>query len=227
MSSINDLIELYDQEKFTISQFHKRIINFFNDNPILNTGPLPIVHSVKYRMKDRDHLKEKLERKSADNPITRDNFFDRVTDLAGIRVLHLYPSQFEVIHSLIIEQISSGEWYLFEKPVAYTWDPDSKGFYESLEILTKIKPSYYTSVHYVIQPKEESRIKCEIQIRTLFEEIWGEIDHSMNYPKPCESISCREQLKVLAQLTSTGTRLAESIFISQNEFKTFKEKNTD
>ena len=55
-------------------------------------------------------------------------------------------------------------------------------------------------------------------MRTLFEEIWGEIDHAINYPHPIESIACSEQLKVLSKLVSTGTRLSDSIFKSYNEY---------
>ena len=62
-----------------------------------------------------------------------------------------------------------------------------------------------------------SNITCEIQIRTLFEEIWGEIDHTINYPYPTEIVACKEQLRVLAKLVSTGTRLADSIFRTYND----------
>ena len=73
-------------------------------------------------------------------------------------------------------------------------------------------------MHYVIKPNNnENAICCEIQVRTLFEEIWGEIDHSINYPNKTESIACSEQLKVLSKLSSTGTRLADSIFRSHIE----------
>ena len=51
----------------------------------------------------------------------------------------------------------------------------------------------------------------------LFEEIWGEIDHTINYPYPTEIVACKEQLRVLAKLVSTGTRLADSIFRTYND----------
>lgn len=80
------------------------------------------------------------------------------------------------------------------------------------------RDTYYTSVHYVIKPNNElSNITCEIQVRTLFEEIWGEIDHTINYPHQTEIIACKEQLRVLAKLVSTGTRLADSIFRTYND----------
>ena len=84
----------------------------------------------------------------------------------------------------------------------------------------KIKDSYYTSIHYVVKPKSDSNICCEIQVRTLFEEIWGEIDHTINYPSPTDNKACREQLRVLSKLVSTGTRLADSIF--RTHMETFK-----
>jgi ppGpp synthetase/RelA/SpoT-type nucleotidyltranferase len=71
----------------------------------------------------------------------------------------------------------------------------------------------------LIKPNNKNSICCEIQVRTLFEEIWGEIDHTINYPHSTDSLACKEQLRVLQKLVSTGTRLADSIF------RTFKEHN--
>ena len=70
----------------------------------------------------------------------------------------------------------------------------------------------YTSVHYVVSSASRTKITCEIQVRTLMEEVWGEVDHAINYPDPSELLSCREQLKVLARVTSSATRLVDSIF---------------
>jgi putative GTP pyrophosphokinase len=54
-------------------------------------------------------------------------------------------------------------------------------------------------------------------VRTLAEELWGEVDHTVNYPEPSEVLACREQIKLLARLTSTCTRLVDSIFITLKE----------
>jgi putative GTP pyrophosphokinase len=108
--------------------------------------------------------------------------------------------------------VNSGDWRLNEEPVAYLWDPESQRFFESLNLNVKIKESYYSSIHYVVKSGNDERIKCEIQVRTLFEEIWGEIDHTINYPKKSTSRATKEQLRVLSKLVSTGTRLADSIF---------------
>jgi hypothetical protein len=40
----------------------------------------------------------------------------------------------------------------------------------------------YTSVHYIIGSGSQTPLTCEIQVRTLMEEVWGEVDHKINYP---------------------------------------------
>jgi ppGpp synthetase/RelA/SpoT-type nucleotidyltranferase len=89
-------------------------------------------------------------------------------------------------------------------------------FFEKLGIGVELKESYYTSVHYVVRPRVDSPHCCEIQVRTLFEEIWGQVDHTLNYPINSENLACREQLKVLAKLVGAGSRLVDSIFRSLN-----------
>lgn len=219
---MEELIALYREERFKIEQFMKRMVNFFQDNPFLHEDNLPVVHSVKYRMKSESHLQDKLQRKILNGrTIVPENFFDEITDLAGIRVLHLYSEQIYFVHNAIMNEVENGDLVLYEKPKAYTWDIDLKLYYEKLGMDTLVKPSYYTSVHYVVMPKKGSKIKCEIQVRTLYEEVWGEIDHSLNYPYTCKSLACKEQLKVLAQLTAAGTRLANSIIKTKEEYDTF------
>lgn len=215
---VNRIVQPYIDEKHLFERFMNGVVDTFALEPDLNKYGNPIIYTIKNRLKDVDHLKDKIERKWDDeDPLTSDNLFERVTDLAGVRVLHLYQDQFSHIHSLIKKQVDNGDWYLRENPVAYSWDPESSNYFKELGLEPKIKDSYYTSIHYVVKPKEDSNICCEIQVRTLFEEIWGEIDHTINYPLPTEKTSCKEQLRVLSKLVSTGTRLADSIFRAHNE----------
>ncbi|HEU4964411.1 MAG TPA: RelA/SpoT domain-containing protein [Bacilli bacterium] len=194
-------------------QFLNGVRDYFETEPPFNDKTTSVIHSIKYRLKDPDHLVDKLRRKlHGGEKINSDNLFQKITDLAGLRVLHLYQDQFPIIHNKITEKVISGDWVFAEEPKAYTWDPESVKFYEGLGINCRQKESFYTSIHYLVKPREDSPITCEIQVRTLFEEIWGEIDHSINYPHPIDSIPCAEQIRVLSKLVSTGTRLADSIF---------------
>ena len=107
--------------------------------------------------------------------ITKETLLKEITDLNGVRILHLYQQQFPTIHKEIMKKITDFEdWKLVESPKAYTWEKESQQFFEDLGIKTEVKDTYYTSVHYVVKPNNaKSDVTCEIQVRTLFEEIWG------------------------------------------------------
>ena len=210
-ASMEAIVERVQSQLHDIDLFRANTVRFFETHPNLTQSP-QIVHSVRSRMKDLQHLREKVQRKSStEDPITPENIFDRVTDIAGVRVLHLYQAQFTQIHRAINQKLDSQDWVLYEDPKAYTWDPESRGFFENQGLNVEVKESLYTSVHYVIKPRKDSPVSCEIQVRTLLEEVWGEIDHLVNYPEPTDNITCREQIGVLARLVGAGSRLADSI----------------
>jgi putative GTP pyrophosphokinase len=217
-AEIKEAIQAYQDRLFEYEQFLAAAIVFFEKHPELNKPPFPIIHSIKSRLKDPEHLEDKLNRKFQDGiVVTKENVFTEITDLIGVRVLHLYQDQFPSINKAINKKIDNGDLVFVEKPKAFTWDPESERFYKNLNLLTELRETYYTSIHYVVKPNNKNSICCEIQVRTLFEEIWGEIDHSINYPHPTDSIAFKEQLRVLSKLVSTGTRLADSIFRSNIE----------
>ncbi len=144
------------------------------------------VHSVRWRIKDVDHLLEKIIRKCAKGEekyigINASNYFEIVTDLVGVRALHLFKSDcFE------IDEYLKGTWGFVESPIAYVrnGDPDvltsqfvDKGF----EV--KPHPVGYRSIHYVCSTQPlQRKVFVEIQVRTIFEEGWSEIDHRVRYP---------------------------------------------
>lgn len=217
---IEQCIARFREEGHNIHVFGKSVYQFFDEHPNLRTGDQPDIHSCKYRLKDEEHLREKIRRKkvSEGKDIIADTLLKEITDLVGVRVLHLHTEQFAAIHNVIEEHCAQGHWCHQEPPKAYTWDPESRGYFEDLGLETLVKESYYTSIHYVVKPNEAMDISCEIQVRTLFEEIWGEIDHVLNYPEPTGSVACGEQLRVLSRLVGAGSRLGDAIFRSHGEY---------
>lgn len=184
------------------------------------------MHSVKWRMKDPDHLRDKLQRKMLEARkegrtynVTEKNLFWKITDLAGLRILHLYTQQADNINRALKKIFDEELFSVVQGPTARTWDDESREFFKSVEIKTKKSPSLYTSVHYVIKPRKKTRYTCEIQVRTLMEEVWGEVNHSLNYPHETKSLACREQIAALARTTSASTRLVDAIFRSHADFK--------
>jgi ppGpp synthetase/RelA/SpoT-type nucleotidyltranferase len=207
---------------------HNLVETFRNQLMSAFEGSAPLmdyVHSMHSRMKDPDHLLEKLLRqmakcKKSGNAfdINTDNVFTKINDLAGIRILHLYTRQVASIHKELCSIFEEQSYELLEPPFARTWDDESKAFFEGLGIATQSSETMYTSVHYVVGSASRTRVTCEIQVRTLMEEVWGEVDHALNYPQPTSILSSSEQLKVLARVTSSASRLVDSIFLThQNQ----------
>jgi ppGpp synthetase/RelA/SpoT-type nucleotidyltranferase len=197
----------------TIEQtFLPNLANTVRTHPLLK----PHVHSVKFRSKDPEHLLKKLLRKKqklqGSKRITADNLFRKVNDLAGLRVLHLYTRQIADIDAALKTMFEESHYKITEGPFARTWDDESRDYFSDLGIKIEKSPTLYTSVHYVIAPNRQ--FTCEIQVRTLMEEVWGEIDHAINYPDPSDSVACQEQLRALARATSSCSRLVDSIVAS-------------
>ncbi|MBI9100912.1 MAG: RelA/SpoT domain-containing protein [Spirochaetales bacterium] len=163
----------------------------------------PSIHSLNYRLKDTNHLIEKIIRKRLEDSsrvITLENYKDEITDLVGIRALHLFKEDWQGIHKYICEN-----WDLAEKPVAYVRYGDSKritDYYHNSDCLVQEHKFGYRSVHYLLRtrPKNEDCL-VEVQVRTLFEEAWGEIDHRVRYPQDQDN-------ELLVRLSSILNRLA-------------------
>ncbi|MCU6795153.1 hypothetical protein OB236_23890 [Paenibacillus sp. WQ 127069] len=145
----------------------------------------PKVHSIKYRVKDSEHLVEKIIRKRIEKPkriIDLKNYQKEITDLVGVRAIHLFKSDWIDIDNYIMKH-----WNLHEKnPTLYYREGDFniKNIpAEYKKCVVKPHPYGYRSVHYTIKSKHfKEETIAEIQVRTIFEEGWSEIDHNIRYP---------------------------------------------
>ena len=203
---------LYEGASHELKIFMGGIVQYFQEHPDLQRRQPPVVHSAKSRLKEKSHLAAKLARKRRiGEEVASSDLFRKITDLAGVRLLHLFQEDFEHIDRVIRKKVADKDWFLNEKPKAYTWDPENVQYFRRFELEVQEKQTSYTSVHYVIRPREDSPVCCELQVRTLFEEIWGEVDHQINYPTPTTSVACREQIKVLSKIVGAGSRLLDSL----------------
>lgn len=225
---IKSLLQAYASFQPQIRLFHQQLLTALENSASLNST----IHSMRSRLKDVDHLSDKLARKIRDckrdaKPfeITPDNLLVKINDLVGVRLLHLYTRQITKIDAALREVFDEGKYELLEGPFARTWDDESRMFFRACNIETQESPSMYTSVHYVIGSASRTTVTAEIQVRTLMEEVWGEVDHTMNYPHPVDSVACREQLKVLARVTSSASRLVDSIFATVDDHRASGEKH--
>jgi ppGpp synthetase/RelA/SpoT-type nucleotidyltranferase len=216
------IIARFESQKTRVGQFLENVNTMFTGSDRL----MSLAHSVKGRVKASDRLRDKLTRKliraqqeAKAFGITPDNFYSRITDLAGYRILHLHTLQMDDINKTVLALLDEQQYPLIEGPKARIWDEESKSYFEGIGIPTVVSPNLYSSIHYVIEANSKTKFTCEIQVRTLAEEVWGEVDHTFNYPHKTDSIACREQIRVLARVASSCSRLVDSIFKSYEDFQ--------
>ena len=198
--------------RWNLEQHARNIEEQFRNNPSLVSDGHNAVHSTKMRLKDPVNLKAKILRKRGEgNDVTAENMTTSITDLVGVRILMLFKSDYRAIDALIRSKVETEDWVLAERGKAIFWDPEDQQFFSEFDLELEIRETAYTSVHFLIKPRTSSNICCELQIRTLFEEIWGEVDHRLNYPIKSQSVACREQLRVLSKISGAGSRLLDSI----------------
>jgi ppGpp synthetase/RelA/SpoT-type nucleotidyltranferase len=143
------------------------------------------VHTVKSRVKDPEHLIAKLIRKTPKKQSEKGNSFqfsvenykDEITDLIGVRVIHIFKEDWETIHNFIKET------WITTEIAANIRNGDSEKRFKELGIDISSRETGYRSVHYLIQFSPTiQKVVAEIQVRTIFEEGYGEIDHKLRYP---------------------------------------------
>lgn len=219
---VRDLVQHYvdNRNHFAL------VLNQLKDHVLGDQALMSQVHSVKWRTKEPEDLRDKLFRKLEEAKIggstlkiTRDNLFSKINDLAGFRILHLHTRQMDHINRALLNRFDEALYRLIEGPVAKTWDDESRNYFAQINIRCEKnkQSSLYTSVHYIIRTNMKTKSTCEIQVRTLADEVWGKVDHAINYLYGVNSIACQEQIQVLARVTTSCSRLVDSIFKSFEE----------
>ena len=218
-AAVEGLITFYEKErqKLFVETIERNLLDHIGSNE----GLMEQIHSRRSRVKAPESLRDKLHRQyersvQQDLPfdITTDNLFRNINDLVGVRLLHLHTKQFGAINNHLHEVLDEYQYEVVEGPSARTWDDEYRAFFESLNIETVGSDTLYTSVHYVVKAPSRTPMTAEIQVRTLMEEVWGEVDHLINYPHESEHLPIREQIRALARSTSASTRLVDAIFRS-------------
>jgi ppGpp synthetase/RelA/SpoT-type nucleotidyltranferase len=132
---------------------------------------LDVVHSLKYRIKDPEHLIEKIIRKqfsSGKRTITPENYSTLITDLIGVRAIHLFKGDWERIHDFI-----GDTWKLKELPTANVRKGDSADLiklFRSKGCKIHEHEFGYRSVHYLVKSQPTKNLfVAELQVRTIFE----------------------------------------------------------
>ncbi|ELX4199999.1 hypothetical protein ACCH70_004423 [Vibrio vulnificus] len=196
----------------------------------------PKVHSVRWRVKEPEHLMEKIVRKTTKGTetyneeylgISESNYHEIVTDLVGIRALHLFKDDcFE------IDEYLRGVWHSKEDPVYYVRVGDESKIEGEL-FSVKTHPAGYRSLHYVFESQPmNQKVYTEVQVRTIFEEGWSEIDHKVRYPNFSDNEQVSYFLKIFNRLAGSADEmgsfvkdLVSELEASASELKAIKAEN--
>ena len=203
ISNLEDLAESYAK---TIQRFNK-------------------VHSVRWRIKNPEHLMEKIVRKATPRSgsynkdylkISVNNYFEMVTDLIGIRALHLFKQDcVSIINEL------ENTWEKSEAITAYIRKGDSEDDYkEMVGWEVKEHKAGYRSIHFVFSTAPyKSKVFTEVQIRTIFEEGWSEIDHKIRYPNFSDNEDIAAFLNIFNRLAGSADEMGSFVKALSNMIK--------
>lgn len=160
------------------------------------------VHSVTSRTKDTDGFSKKLKEKGKGYY----KIFSDVTDLSGVRIICYFAGQVDEVAEIIKSNFIIHHELSIDK--RKTLDPDKFG---------------YLSLHHVVELSEDrarlpeyERFKillCEVQIRSILQHAWAEIEHDLGYKAPIE---------VPREIRRRFCRLASLLELADDEFDGIK-----
>lgn len=207
----NELVKIYDDYMELVPELEK-IADSFAFQLIDTNG----VHSVRRRVKKPKHLIEKIIRKGkkyVDRDISVENYKDIVTDLIGVRILHLFKDDWTDIHNEILKRWKTVETPQINiRPGDYNMDA-LKEHMADLKCEIIVREHGYRSVHYLIETNTETgnKLYIEMQVRTVFEEAWSEIDHIIRYPYDVDNAVLSDYLSIFNRIVGSADEMGTFI----------------
>jgi ppGpp synthetase/RelA/SpoT-type nucleotidyltranferase len=163
--------------------------------------PSPI-HRSRVRIKRLESAEDKILRKPDDFPdgLNRASL-ERMNDAVGARAIVYFLSHLSIIDRELREH---PRLEMRDQPVAYL----SEELVHRLGLqghTRRRKLSGYASLHYTMRLRDSSvprdkRPWFEFQVRTLTEDVWGELEHILGYkPEKKTTFAVRQQFRLLAR----------------------------
>lgn len=171
---------------------------------IVTPSPVRLIMS---RIKHADKVVEKIFRKPHLFPEKLSfNSIKNMYDTIGVRILVYFPSQL----SLIDKELRNSNFFELDSktPSEAFFEPEKLQRLGLSHIENKHKESGYSSIHYMAKLKNsaiklEDRPVFEIQVRTLAQELWSELEHVLSYkPETRPHFSAKRRFQILSRQVS-------------------------
>ena len=177
------------------------------DDFIQNEG---IFSNIDYRVKKPANLaikllKDKLDCKEKGIDTTFDNLYRNLSDKAGLRIICRYSNEITQITNIIKKQFD----VLNEDNKISHLDYNQMG-YKSYHLDVKLRENNTPHDIYL----KLGNLVAEIQVRTLCENVWAEVDHDIGYkPKSDVQYEIRRQIHCLGGLFEIADDSLSQIYV--------------
>lgn len=155
-----------------------------------------VPHSISYRVKEKDSLSKKIEKKDKYESIVE------ITDIIGLRIIVNYSDEVDSIAEILEKEFNIDTENTIDKRA--TLDPDRFG-YLSLHYVGQLNKERVKLIEY----KRYKELKFEIQIRSILQHTWAEIEHDIGY---------KSKIEIPKSVRRQFSRLAGLLEIADNEF---------
>lgn len=207
----NEIQQIYESYTQTLSIIMKNV-----EEKLKNTIKLASMPTYKSRIKSFNSYYRKILRLKADELSCRGKLV-ALTDMMGIRIICAFMEDLQEVERQVKENFTV-------KEVEYKGSGDNfKEFgYESIHILISIPKDCLPKNLKVEIPKD---IVCEIQIRTILQDAWAEVEHELIYKtefSPFDMPLRRKLASINASLS-----LADTIFQEIRDYQKKLQNETD
>lgn len=153
------------------------------------------ISTIQSRIKSNASIVEKLSRKGL--PMSLSSVYDRLDDIAGIRVICKFIDD---VYKLA-EKIRLQDDLVVVEIEDYIKNPKTNG-YRSYHMIVDVPIFFASAKEYV---------RVEIQIRTVAMDFWASLEHDIKYKKDsCECEEIVDELKACADIVAmTDQRMME------------------
>ena len=159
-------------------------------------------NAITSRLKTRESLAEKLDRKQGKYISISD-----ITDIVGVRVITYYSEDVERISQIIESEFDVDVANSIDKRESL--EPDRFG-YCSVHYVVKMSPKRLALREY----KSFEGMKCEIQIRSILQHAWAEIEHDIGY---------KSEITIPKEMRRSFSRIAGLLEIADKEFNQIRQ----